>query len=93
MLIEAVGKPPGSKLIRISADIEGGILRSIQIRGDFFASPEEAFEQVERGLAGTALENLAAAFDALLQREGIEAFGISGAAVAEIIGAPVSGRF
>jgi lipoic acid synthetase len=86
--IEAMGKPPLCKLIRVSADVEGGVIRTIRIRGDFFATPEDAFERVERGLAGTALENIAAAFDALLAREGIAAFGISGAALAEILQNP-----
>jgi lipoate-protein ligase A len=80
--IEGLGKPRGSKLIRLTADIEGGLIRSIRIRGDFFASPEEGFERVERDLAGTALADLASVFDALLVREGVEAFGITGADLA-----------
>ncbi|MDR0554611.1 MAG: lipoyl synthase [Treponema sp.] len=83
--VEAVGKPAGAKLIRVKADVEGGVIRSIQIRGDFFASPEDAFERVERRLAGVFLTDIAAAFDALLLQEGVDACGISGAALAEIL--------
>ncbi|GHU65297.1 hypothetical protein FACS189447_03980 [Spirochaetia bacterium] len=85
MKLEALGKPSGCKLIRISAEISGGLIQSIQIRGDFFASPEEAFEEVEKALSGTAVQDLASAFDALLREKGIESFGISGKGVAEIL--------
>jgi hypothetical protein len=88
--VEGRGKPEGSKLIRFQAELGEGRIESIRIRGDFFASPEERFEAVERGLAGTAPADLAANFDALLRREGIEAFGITGAALAAVFAAAVN---
>lgn len=92
MIVHAIGKPAGAKLIRLSAVIENGILSSISIRGDFFAIPEEGFERVESRLAGTPriaaaeLDAFAARFDQLLAEEGVEPYGISGAAVAEVLG-------
>jgi hypothetical protein len=83
--IEGTGKPQGCKLIRISAEIEGEILKSIQIRGDFFASPEESFERVEKALAGIHTGDLAAVFDRLVREAGIENFGISGAGLAAVV--------
>jgi hypothetical protein len=88
--IEGVGKPEGAKLIRISAEIDDGIIRAISIRGDFFASPEEGFERAEARLSGIPLAKAAAAFDIFLSEEKVEAFGISGAALAEVLAAAVT---
>jgi lipoate-protein ligase A len=85
MRIEAAGKPEGSKLIRLSAEIEAGRVARLRIRGDFFASPLEGFDRVEARLAGVPITELAAAFDALLIEEGVEAYGISGAALAAVL--------
>jgi hypothetical protein len=85
MVVETLGKPPGSKLIRLSAELEGDRIKTIRIRGDFFASPEEGFDRLETRLAGTPLSGLAASFDALLREEGIEAFGITGAGLASVL--------
>jgi hypothetical protein len=90
MFIETLGKPPGEKLIRLRAELEGDRVRTIRIRGDFFASPEEGFDRLEGRLAGTALVDLAASFDALLREEGVEAFGISGAGVASVLASALS---
>jgi hypothetical protein len=96
--ITGTGKPEGCKLIRISAEIdaapgldlkgaspEGAVIRAIQIRGDFFASPEESFDQVEQALAGVPASALAAAFDGCAARAGIETSGINGAGVAAVL--------
>ncbi|MDA8411664.1 MAG: hypothetical protein M0001_14925 [Treponema sp.] len=45
-------KPEGCKLLRVEVEMEGDILRSVQVRGDFFAHPEELFEEAEAALAG-----------------------------------------
>jgi hypothetical protein len=83
--IEAAGKPAGCKFIRVSAEIEDGLIRSIKIRGDFFAIPAEGFDRLEERLPGTVLDGLAATFDRLLREEGVEAQGISGAGIRELI--------
>jgi hypothetical protein len=83
--IAGLGKPGGCKLIRISADLQGPTLRSIQIRGDFFASPEEVFDQVEKALEGIRLCDLSGAFDAFIRERGVETYGISGAGLAEVV--------
>lgn len=85
MHIETTGRPAGCKLIRITADIEEGIIRSLSIRGDFFASPEEGFETAERQMAGIAVSDAAAEFNALLKKAGVTAFGISGEGIAELL--------
>ncbi len=76
--IEGVGKPEGCKLIRISAEIENKVIMSIQIRGDFFASPEEGFDAIEKKLPGTKTVDLGKRFNELLTEDQVEVFGISG---------------
>ncbi|MDR0402746.1 MAG: hypothetical protein LBH35_04055 [Treponema sp.] len=89
MLVEGMGRPAGCKLIRVSAVVEGGVISRISIRGDFFASPEEGFERAEARLAGVPLAEAGAAFDSFLREEGVEAFGVNGAGLAEVLaGAP-----
>ncbi|MDR0389895.1 MAG: lipoyl synthase [Spirochaetaceae bacterium] len=84
---EGLGKPPGCKLIRLSGEAQGGVIRNISIRGDFFASPEEEFEELEQVLCGVRAEDAAGVIDAFLERRGIEAFGISGRGFAEVLAA------
>lgn len=85
MTVRAIGKPAGAKLLRVDAELESGTIVSISIRGDFFAHPEEGFERAESRLAGCPVAGLAGRFDALLAEEGVEAVGISGAALAEVL--------
>jgi lipoic acid synthetase len=85
MVVEGMGRPAGCKLIRVSADIENGIIRFISIRGDFFASPEEAFERAESRLRGIPAAEAGTAFDSFLKEEGVEAFGINGAGLGELL--------
>jgi hypothetical protein len=99
MKIEAMGKPPGCKLIRISAELtetptpavgsppelEAWRIKTISIRGDFFASPEEGFERAESRLAGTPVLDAGENFKRFLKEEGVEAQGINGTALGEIL--------
>ena len=85
MQIETMGRPVGCKLIRLSADIKDGVIRSLSIRGDFFASPETGFENAERRMSGVALSQAGSAFNSFLKEEGVETFGISGEGVAELL--------
>jgi len=90
MKIEAIGKPEGCKLLRISAEIsrtlEGElILDSIRIKGDFFFVPEEAFEGIEQSLAGLPLELVASTFDSLAAESGCLCAGIHGKGIVETI--------
>ena len=83
MKIEAVGKPAGCKLLRISAELtepvdDDCVVGAISIRGDFFAIPEEKFEMAESRLRGTALGKIGDVFDAEIRNLGIQVMGISG---------------
>jgi hypothetical protein len=83
--VEAARKSAGCKLIRVSAEIGEGIIRSIKIRGDFFASPAEGFDRVEERLPGAALADIAETFERLLLEEGVEVQGINGLALREAL--------
>lgn len=85
MTLQGMGKPQGCKLIRFTAELEDSVIRSIQIRGDFFAVPEEAFEELEAALCGTKLETLESRFNELVQTFGLELQGISGSGLAELV--------
>jgi hypothetical protein len=85
MKIEGLGKPEGCKIIRVSAELENDTLKSIQIRGDFFASPEEVFDRIEETLAGTRLRDLPGVFDSLVREKGVETCGINGRGLAEVL--------
>ena len=70
-------KVPGGKLLRIDADVEGKIIKSIKISGDFFLYPEEKIVDVEKALAGEKIEegNLRRKLGELFRRENIRAVG------------------
>ena len=85
MRIEGAGKFENSKLIRFKADIEDGVIKNISISGDFFASPEEEFEKAEQFLIGVSVKDISSAFDFFIQKEKIEAYGISGTALSKVI--------
>jgi len=85
MKLQGMGKPQGCKLIRFTAELVGSVIASIQIRGDFFAVPEEAFEELERALCGTRLENLENRFTELALQLGLELQGINGPGLAELV--------
>lgn len=90
MKVEGLGKPEGCKLIRIRAELENDVLASIQIRGDFFASPEEVFDRIEEALAGTRLRDLSRVFDSLIRENGVETCGINGPGIAEVLTSAVN---
>lgn len=90
MRLELIGKPEGCKLLRMSIDIEPPLspssrIISLSIRGDFFAIPEEAFDEIEDALAGTALGDLGKNFDGLVRQKGLECAGITGRGLDEIV--------
>jgi len=89
MKVEGSGKPQGSKLIRVSAEMEMrsgvSIVRSLSVTGDFFALPEEGFEAVEASLHDLPLARLAEDFEAAMQAGGVSLLGISGRGVEEIL--------
>jgi len=90
MNLELIGKPEGCKLLRMTIDVEPPLslssrIRSVSIRGDFFAIPEEAFDEVEDERVGASLEELGKRFDRLVGQKGLECAGITGHGLDEIV--------
>uniref|UniRef100_A0A7C3EAE5 Uncharacterized protein n=1 Tax=Gracilinema caldarium TaxID=215591 RepID=A0A7C3EAE5_9SPIR len=85
MMLQGVGKPSGCKLIRFTAVLEGQVIKEIQIRGDFFAIPEEVFEALEASLCGTSLDALEERFAQLARELDLALQGISGSGLAELV--------
>lgn len=90
MRIKGQGKPPGSKLLRLEAEIDypspgSAVLRRIRIHGDFFAVPEEGFDLLEASLKDIPLEDFVPAFEARAKEYGLSLAGIDGEAVAAVL--------
>jgi lipoate-protein ligase A len=76
-------KVPGGKMIRLEAEVENGVIKSIRMTGDFFIHPEAAIEGIERFLMGKKVsEGLAGRLDGFVRRKNIRMIGISAADVA-----------
>ncbi len=71
-----VGKAAGGKLLRMDMSWSDGVVRSLSIRGDFFAHPEDAFEDLERSLVGCRLDELGARFAAGARERGLSLLGL-----------------
>ena len=84
MRIRRVAKIPAGKLLKLSADVEDGILKSVSLRGDFFAHPEEGFDRAEASLAGVPVSGFRDALASALVREGVELFGLTPEAAADV---------
>ena len=89
MKVEGCGKPLGSKLICVSAEVVNldglPVVESLALRGDFFALPEEGFDEGEASLHAVPLAGLAEAFDAAMLTRGVRLLGISGREVEDIL--------
>ncbi len=85
MTINVSGKPEGCKLIRLDAEIAAGLVLKIDIRGDFFAIPEETFDSVLSALTKLPIDLFADRFDSAMAEAGVILQGISGKAVADLI--------
>lgn len=70
-------KVPGGKLLRAEVEVESGRVLAASVRGDFFAHPEEAFEDAEAELAGLPVDRLAEEALALFSRAPLRIFGAS----------------
>ena len=49
-------KVQGGKMLRIKMNLEGKMIRSIIILGDFFLHPESTIEAIEDGIVGCSVD-------------------------------------
>jgi len=84
-----IGKPSGGKLLRMTLDWQDGRIVRTAIRGDFFAHPEEGFDEAEAALSGTPVAEIGASFARELATRGVTLFGLlpesAGIAAADIL--------
>jgi lipoate-protein ligase A len=78
-------KPEGGKLLRVELELEGEVVVSAIVRGDFFAHPEELFEAAEASLAGCPAAELPARAAAAFSRPGLLLYGADAAGIAETL--------
>lgn len=78
-------KVPGGKLVVVDLDDDQGVLRNVQVAGDFFLEPDEALGAIDAALEGvpsdTDATGLAARVEAALP-EGTVMYGITAEGVA-----------
>ena len=78
-------KIPGGKLVVVDLERRGGVLRNVQVAGDFFLEPDEAITAINQSLEGasadTDLTGLAARIDAAVPEDTVM-YGITAAGVA-----------
>lgn len=76
---KAVMKEKGEKLLRLSLDVEGNVIRAARLSGDFFIHPEEGAGAIEERLAGLPMDEAAilAAVRAVVAERSLELIGLS----------------
>jgi len=80
-------KAPDGKLIRITLELEGKFIRSLQISGDFFLHPEEKIEQIESSLINEEInkDEIIQKIKKIVEDEDITLVGITPEDIAEAI--------
>ncbi len=71
-----IGKAKGGKLLRLGLSWQGTTVEALQIRGDFFAHPEEGFDKLERSLQGIPLRDVRLLYERGLVAYGVTVYGI-----------------
>jgi lipoate-protein ligase A len=49
-------KTPNGKLVAVDFEVEDGVLRNVQLSGDFFLHPEEALADITNALEGLSID-------------------------------------
>ncbi len=72
-------KAPGGKLVRVRLNEEGGLIKSVQITGDFFLVPEESLGKLEKMLEDVPLreQELRLLVDRFFQATRAQGLGVS----------------
>ncbi len=88
-------KTPGGKLVAVDLQVVDGCLSDVQVSGDFFVYPEEAFADLARALEGASIDDDEAALADRVRREfrsGAELLGSSPEGVAIAVGRALAGQ-
>lgn len=87
-----IGKPAGGKLLRVDLEWDDGVVKKLSIRGDFFAHPEERFDEAEAAMVGAPVDGLAAALDAVLRKAGVTLYGLSASDIGVAVDVIMAGQ-
>lgn len=85
-------KVSGGKLIRVRIDADGGRASRVAVDGDFFAHPEELFEEAEAELSGIGLAELGEEARRAFSRPGLVIFGAGAEDIAGALEGAVRGH-
>lgn len=88
-------KARGGKLLRLTLTWSGdpaGLVERIKIHGDFFAHPEEAFDCLERYLAGKPLAEIRDWYKSGLEEFGVTVYGLLPEDIADAVAYITSGE-
>lgn len=69
-------------MLRLDLEWHDTLVTGISIRGDFFAHPEEGFDEAESTLVGQPVASIGASLQRELARRGVTLFGLSAGDVA-----------
>ena len=78
-------KVPGGKLVASEVTVDGGMLSSVKITGDFFMHPEESIVDLEGVLTGIRVDELEDAMDGFFEENQVSLFGISKDDIVKVI--------
>lgn len=70
-------KVPGGKLIRMDIEIDKGMIKDIEITGDFFVHPENGIRDIENSLKGVSENQVKIVLERTLRSKGIKLIGFS----------------
>ncbi len=71
-------KVPGGKLLRIDAEVDNDIIKSVKLTGDFFIYPEKGVVLLERALQGKRISDIEETFYKVLKKNKLRVIGFDG---------------
>lgn len=85
----ATTKVAGGKLLRVKTDVDGGVLRSVSITGDFFMHPEDGVTKLEAALTGLSAKSEIGVYvsrlNDVIHSHGFELLGFSASDIAQTL--------
>ncbi|MEK6867631.1 MAG: hypothetical protein AABX98_02295 [Nanoarchaeota archaeon] len=84
---KVIHKVPNGKLLKVIADVDNGILVSVQITGDFFVYPEEELYHLEQLLRFQPLDKqlLLYMIESYLKQNNVQFYGITPDALSDAL--------
>ncbi len=70
-------KVPGGKMLRLKLELDGHLIKSIQISGDFFIHPEPAISDIEKFLENKDVREVGKQLSFFINQHQIKLIGFS----------------